>query len=74
MRETRWSLSIPKMQLLQIKKEKLQNTIILEIENISLRQFVLKYPTINKEETALNLIEIPFVLNKFLKFIMSIVR
>ena len=55
MSETKWSLTIPKMQLLQMKKEKMQSTIKLEIENISLREFLLKYPIINKEETAIDL-------------------
>ena len=44
-----------KFWMLQRKKEKVQSTIQLEIENISLREFMLKYPVISKEETALTL-------------------
>ena len=52
MGETKWSLSIPKMQLLQMKRRNMLDTIWLEIEHISLRELLLKYPIINKEETA----------------------
>lgn len=52
MGEIKWSLSIPKMQLLQMKKGNMFDPIWLEVEYISLRELLLKYPTINKEETA----------------------
>ena len=55
MNEKNWSLTIPKMQLLQMKKEKMQSTIKLEIENISFGGFFLQYPIINREETAIGL-------------------
>ncbi len=52
MGKAKWSLNIPKMQLLQMRKGNVPNAIKLEIENISLRELLLKYPAINKEETA----------------------
>lgn len=52
MSKMKWSLNIPKMQLLQMKKGNRKNGITLEIENISLRELLLKYPIINREETG----------------------
>lgn len=43
---------IPKMQLLQRKKWNVLDAVLLEIENISLGELLLKYPIINKEETG----------------------
>ncbi len=52
MAEIKRGLSIPKMQLLQMRKKKIREGILLELENISLCGLSLKYPTINKEETG----------------------
>lgn len=52
MKEISKRVSIPKMQLLQRKKWNALDFVLLEIENISLMEQELKYPTINKEETG----------------------
>ena len=52
MEKIKRGLTIPKMQLLQMRRGNASNQIKLEIENISLRELLLRYPTINKEETG----------------------
>ncbi len=52
MGEIKCRLSIPKMQLLQMKTRDILEGVWLEIENISLSKLSQKYPTINKEETG----------------------
>ena len=55
MEEIKKGLSIPQMQLLQMKKRNVRNAVRLEIEHISLRELLLKYPIVNKEETGYSL-------------------
>ena len=55
MEEMKKGLTIPKMQLLQMKKGNIRNPIKLELEYISLHELLLKYPIINREETGSSL-------------------